>query len=550
MKDATVVRAVAWIRLAVVVAAGAAGTLLPVLSPRAETIAVVVSMAGVPWAVVQLFASEHPDRPIVAVGVPAGDFALVLALGLVDPGAQWPLIAYVVPVAVAAYIRGAGLASALAGVSIGLAAATGNSAAALALLACSETILIGLLSRLTARLDAAEARSTELGARAATILDHVREAVVVTDAGGTVRQLNGAARDLIAGSATDEVAGRRCEQLLGLHAGERALDCGSGRCQLLAAPALRANDPRDVELWRQLPDGRRQPLLASVSIVRSSTGEVTELVHSLRDITTLKQADEAKTLFLATASHELRTPLTVIGGFAELLLTSETMDDETRTLALKAVKARVDQLASIVDRLLLSSRIEAGRATVRPEPTDIVPLLRERAASLEQATGRRVTVQVAGSDLPPAAADPVAVATVIDHLLDNAVKYSPDGQVVSIEGWCDGDTVAFDVVDHGIGMSTSERARCFDKFWQAETTDGRRFGGTGIGLYVVRALVESMNGTVNVDSSPGWGSRFVVALRRADETAAGAGGERLMIREFMRQLGVPEPATTVGAGVP
>ena len=445
-----------------------------------------------------------------------------------------------------AYLRGVGAATALAFGSVGLAAASGASAGALALLAVSEAVLVGLLSRLTARLDAAEVRSTELDARAATILDHVREAVVVTDPAGVVRRLNDAARELmVTGADTGELAGRRCEQVLGLHAGERVLACGAGRCPLLAGPGMVDSDHHDVELWRPLPDGRRQPLLASVSVVRATSGEITELVHSLRDITTLKQADEAKTLFLATASHELRTPLTVIGGFAELLLTAESMDEETRTTALRAVKARVDQLTAIVDRLLLSSRIEAGRATVYPGPVDIVPLLRERAAALEQSTGRAVTVDVDGDTLPTAAADAVAVATVIDHLLDNAAKYSPGGPPVAIEAWSDDDRVAFDVVDRGIGMSAADCNCCFDKFWQAETTDRRRFGGTGIGLYVVRSLVESMGATVTVKSAPGDGSRFGVVLRRHDgipsPPAGGASGERLMIREFMRQLGVPEP---------
>ena len=203
-------------------------------------------------------------------------------------------------------------------------------------------------------------------------------------------------------------------------------------------PVRRATTAPDREVWRLLPDGRRQPLLASAFAVTDEHGGV-EVVHSLRDITRLKEADEAKTLFLATASHELKTPVTVIAGFAETILRYPDMPEERRAEAVEAIRRRALELSSIVDRLLLSSKIEGGRVHVDLHPVDVRALVIERGNAFQDATDRHVVLQVAHEVLV-ASADPLALRTVIDHLLDNAVKYSDGGPVV-LAGRRDGDSV-------------------------------------------------------------------------------------------------------------
>jgi two-component system OmpR family sensor kinase len=140
------------------------------------------------------------------------------------------------------------------------------------------------------------------------------------------------------------------------------------------------------------------------------------------------------------------------------------------------------------------------------------------------------------------------LATVVDHLLDNAVKYSPEGGAITLSVDVVGDDDAeLLVTDHGFGMTHEQVKHCFDPFWQAELADVRRFGGAGIGLYIVRSLVEAMEGHVSVESAPGEGSTFRVVLHRADRVhreepetvmAEPGVGERSIIREYMRQLGV------------
>jgi signal transduction histidine kinase len=328
------------------------------------------------------------------------------------------------------------------------------------------------------------------------------------------------------------VVGMPCIRALGLHEGERPLDCRQG-CPLLHNGS-NGEPGRGREVWREISDGRRQPLLASAFAVTHEQGGV-EIVHSLRDITRLKEADEAKTLFLATAAHELKTPVTVIGGFAETILAYPDMPPERRAEAVEAIRRRASELSAIVDRLLLSSKIESGRVHVDVHPVDVRALVIERSTAFQDASGRHVVRLVADEGLV-AMADPLALQTVVDHLLDNAVKYSDGGPVV-IRGRRHEGAVEVQVSDIGIGMDEEQARRCFDKFWQAESTDVRRFGGTGIGLYLVSSLVDAMGGTISVETAVGRGSTFTVTLPKVDGLADAGPADQPGIKDFMRQVG-------------
>lgn len=384
------------------------------------------------------------------------------------------------------------------------------------------------------------------------ILARVGEAVVVTDSHGTVTQWNRMA-DQHLGWAGLNGGPRTCAALLGLHDGEETLDCSSG-CALLAKDGQ--GDPSlGRELWRARADGRRQPLLATASALTDADGVVYEVVHSLRDVTKLKEADEAKNLFLATASHELRTPLTVIQGFAQLLQGLPSQD-ATWDKALDAIARRSVQLNGIVERILLSSRIDAGGVEIVSTPVSLGPILREEVAALAVSRSCNVTLTI-DEPLSDAMADRASVTAIIQHLLENALKYSPDGGAIETRAWSDVRGVWLSVRDRGIGMDEEQMARCFDKFWQAESSDIRRFGGTGIGLYIVRSLAVAMGGDVSVASIAGGGATFTVMLPTVDAAARAPAedltpppedpptpmqpttSERSTIQEFMRQIGIP-----------
>jgi PAS domain S-box-containing protein len=378
--------------------------------------------------------------------------------------------------------------------------------------------------------------------RSQAILDGVADGVYVTNRGGQIRLWNRSAERLT-GCRESKALGRTCREILGLHIGDEPLDCSRG-CALLATGSA---DEIEVEAVRELSGSKQQNLLVGASAVRGTDDEIIEVVHSIRDITALKLADEAKTMFLATASHELKTPLTVILGFSQLLIDDVVQEAERRT-ALEAIQKRARELSRIVDRLLMTGRIEAGRVALTLGVVDLRPIVTERATALAVAAERNVAVDIADS-MAPAIGDPDAITTVLDHLLDNAMKYSPDGEDVVVALRSSPGKVELEVSDGGIGMSPDEVKHCFERFWQAETSDVRKYGGTGVGLYIVRSLVEGMGGAIEVRSMPGQGTAFTTRLRQASEQdiallsgrapAEPGVGKHTMIHEFMRQIGVP-----------
>jgi PAS domain S-box-containing protein len=518
-------------------------------SGPARTLLVLLGLGSIPWATIVLFAAERPGNRWAVLGGPVGDTLALFAVHVLVPEtAPGVLLGYLVVVAFTAYTAGRSVAAPLAAFSVALALGVeglhsgADNVAPGILLAFSAALsaLVYLLDRTVALQMRAAARSTRLEGKADAILARVADCVVVTDAQGNVLQCNPAAERLI-GLPSDATTGRPCSETLGMWLGDVPLDCDRSCALLALSETPGTGEPN--ETWRLDPTGRKQPLLANAEAVTDDRGRTVEVVHSLRDISRLKQAEEAKTLFLATASHELKTPLTVIRGFADTLLAFDDFEPERRTAALEAIRVRSEELVRIVDRLLLSSRIEAGRVQVNQTRLAVAPPLMERVRALQAATGREIIFDVDPS-LPDVSGDGQALTTVIDHLLDNALKYSPGGEPVIVRCRRHADAVRIDVTDGGVGMDAEQTARCFDKFWQAESTDVRRFGGTGIGLYIVRSLVEAMGGLVTVESAPGAGSTFSLWLfdrqAIADLRDGRDLGEATSIREFMRQIGVPE----------
>jgi len=549
--DMLALRVVATVRVAAAIAIAAFGSYLGHRHGHQAALLLLIGLVGVPWATVVMLNSDGTDNRLARLGGPVGDLLMLFAVQtLVPSAAETVLLGYLVVVAFTAYTAGRAFATLI--VVGAVAAALGGNiitpesthlhTSAILPFLIALVALLSLVDRTTLLQARATTTSARLQTRADTIVAHVADAVVVTDSTGSVLQCNAAAAERVIGPA-GAPGSLHCQGFLGLHRGERSLDCTSG-CALLRE---RVDGDFGLEVWRRNADGRRQPLLADAAQVVGVDGR-SEVIHSLRDISGIKQAEEAKTLFLATASHELKTPLTVITGFASTLIRYTDLDEGTRKDALQAIHARAQELTRIVERLLLSSRIEAGRLEVTLEDVDVVPLLQDRALAFAAAMARTVDTDIAAG-LPHAYANGHAVVTVVDHLIDNAAKYSPGGEVIVVRAYGDDERIRIAVTDHGIGMDPEQAEHCFERFWQAEATDVRRFGGTGIGLYIVQSMVEAMGGTIAVESAKGAGSTFTVTLLTSAAVLSGiprqggagpAVGESTSIREFMRQIGVPE----------
>lgn len=232
-------------------------------------------------------------------------------------------------------------------------------------------------------------------------------------------------------------------------------------------------------------------------------------VESLADLNRLKSE------FVATVSHELRTPLTTVVGFAELLLAEPGLTDEQREFV-EVIDRSGDRLLRLVGDLMLLARAEAGGLQLELGDLDVARLCREAAEESVPADQRRgITMTTDIGDGPPARGDAVRLRQVIDNLLSNARKFTPNGGRVSLGAQAEGDGWLIEVADTGIGIAPDEQAHIFERFYRASNAGLDQAPGIGLGLAVTRAIVELHGGTITLRSTPGEGTTVSVVLPRS-----------------------------------
>ncbi len=324
------------------------------------------------------------------------------------------------------------------------------------------------------------------------VIDGSADGIAVVDGGGLVRQWNPAAH-----------------RLTGVSGGKAV-----GRPLPFPQPAPGA------KLTYRLPNGRWLDVLCTA--LRGSD----EQVIDFRDVTAAKELEEAKDLFLATASHELRTPITVVHGFASTLARRwDQLSDADRRAAVQTIAERAGSLGRLVEQLLLGSRAGTGQLPVSNGPFDLGALLRGAAVAFRPLSDRHTLVADIPDDLPPARGDTMATDIIIGQLLENAFKYSPDGGQVTVRARAAGERIEISVEDEGVGIADDDRERIFERFVQGEAGDRRRFGGIGMGLYIVRRLATAQGGDVDARPRSGGGTVMRFVLWRADAAGPGEPGE-------------------------
>jgi two-component system sensor histidine kinase SenX3 len=265
---------------------------------------------------------------------------------------------------------------------------------------------------------------------------------------------------------------------------------------------------------------REALLLRGVPLIRD--GVTIGAAAFVRDITELRRVESVRRDFVANVSHELKTP---IGAMELLAETVASSDDMTVTRRLSEQLAReADRLARIVDDLLDLSLIEAQEAPTRDRVPVRVALDEavERVRSMALARGIPLRVGDVSGDLA-INCDPTQVVSAVTNLLDNAIKYSEDGQPVEVSAHRDGDRVVIAVHDEGIGIPSRDLERIFERFYRVDKARSRATGGTGLGLSIVRHVAQAHGGEVAVDSIEGQGSTFRFILPLAD-SANGTNG--------------------------
>ena len=227
----------------------------------------------------------------------------------------------------------------------------------------------------------------------------------------------------------------------------------------------------------------------------------------------LREFDRLKDEFIAVTSHELRTPLTSVYGAAMTLREQQQLDDETRRSLLTIVTTESQRLARLLDDVLWASRLDTGRDETRIQPSDATAIVEAVVDAARSRLPPSLSLELyVEPELPPVAADPDRLRQVLVNLVDNAVKYSPDGGRITVDVERSGREVRFSVRDEGIGIPEHEQERVFEKFHRLDPHMTRGVGGTGLGLYICRELVQRMGGRIWMEPRDGGGSTFVFTL--------------------------------------
>jgi PAS domain S-box-containing protein len=332
------------------------------------------------------------------------------------------------------------------------------------------------------------------------ILANIADGIVAVDRDGHVVLWNRAAAE-ITGVPASEAIGRTPAQVL-----QRELESESGGTnRLVAIPH------GDQEVWLSL----------SEAVMHDPAGAVSGRIFAFRDISREHIVEQMKSDFVSTVSVELRTPLTSIYGFAQTLLRQDvTFGEEERRTFLEFIARESERLTAIVDALLNVARLDTGDLRVSLERTDVVSVVSDVVRSaMANGNGRMFAAQVDEEGVT-AQADPDKLRQVLDQLVSNAVKYSPEGGLVTVSARRHNDAVEVAVEDEGVGIPAAERERIFSKFYKAGGAQG-----TGLGLFIAQGLVREMGGRMWVDSEEGRGSRFAFELPLAEERVRNSNGE-------------------------
>jgi PAS domain S-box-containing protein len=346
--------------------------------------------------------------------------------------------------------------------------------------------------------------------RAERVLAHVGDGVFLVDRDGVIRLWNTAA-EAITGLRSDAV----CD-----HPAEETLPGWTTIADRIPV-ARRPGDADDASSAETVPleiDGRE--IWLSIVGVTLADG----IVYAFRDVTRERRLEELRAQFVATISHELRTPLASLHGAAVTLLEREhDLHEQTRHDLLDMIAVQSKRLADLVEEILLTGQLDSGSLRVVTEPFDPEELVWTAAAAARLRVTDDTTIDVSiPAVLPKVAGDPERTRQVLTNLVDNAIKYSPDGGRIELGVEADGGHARFTVSDEGLGIPLGEQQRIFEKFYRLDPDHRRGIGGSGLGLYICRELVRSMNGRIWVESDPDKGATFTFELPLAERVTAPA----------------------------
>ncbi len=338
------------------------------------------------------------------------------------------------------------------------------------------------------------------------ILDGTREAMLLVAPDGEILEVNHRFEQFFSVLAV-EMKGRSFNHFL--PAAQRIFTDPETFAALISDTC--ANDRRRFKetVTQGWPQKRELELFSTP--VSAGKGDFLGRLYVFRDVTRERQVDRMKSEFVSLVSHELRTPITSIMGYMDLVLDGDAgpLNDEQREY-LDIAQRNTTRLSSLVGDLLDVSRLESGAVHLKYATLDI----RDLVAEVVQLLGpiirekEQTIIQELPLDLPAVSGDSDRLTQVITNLISNAHKYTPAGGTISVTAESLGNKIKLAVRDTGIGLTPEEQAQLFTKFYRADNPATKKVGGTGLGLWITRSLVEMHGGAISVESLPDKGSTF------------------------------------------
>ncbi len=327
------------------------------------------------------------------------------------------------------------------------------------------------------------------------VLSSMFEGVIVTDQAGIIILMNPALKKLF--FIDYDPKGKRPLEVIRNTSVQDIVDRILQGKQRLATEEISVTQPEEKILQ-----------VNGAAIIRNNSLEGTVLVF--HDISELRRLEKIRQDFVANVSHELRTPVSSIKGYAETLLEGAIEDKENARDFVSIIHQDSDRLAKLIDDLLDLSKIESGKMKMAFLPVDAAALIKRSVAVIEnQAKEKNISLKAdLPAQLPKIQADETRFSQVMINLLDNAVKYTPEGGTVTISTSIKEKFLQVEVSDTGIGIPESDIPRIFERFYRVDKAHSRELGGTGLGLSIVKHIVQSHGGQVWLKSEPGQGSTF------------------------------------------
>jgi PAS domain S-box-containing protein len=347
----------------------------------------------------------------------------------------------------------------------------------------------------------------------AAIVQHSADGVMIVDADLRIASFN-RALERMSGWAAQDAIGRDLDDVIAwarVETGDLRRDLDEGRF---------GSPPEGETVYVEGDLRRRDGMTVSIGIVYAplfdTEGTLTNIIANVRDISNFRQAQEMQNIFISTVSHELKTPVALIKGHASTLRRDDvSWDEETVREYSGVIEEEADRLTGLIQNLLTATRLQSD-GKIQLQIADVwLDQLAARAVERFQTQTSIHTLRLHfPSDYPAIQGDAVRLRQVIDNLLSNAIKYAPDGGVIEVGGMFTAASVVLYVRDQGVGLAERDRERVFERFFRVDDALSRKTQGTGLGLYLTRAIIKAHGGAIRVDSQLGKGSTFYLTLPR------------------------------------